>query len=573
MGVLKAMNNRKKTRRTCEELREDIKNRKNGHGSAVPAWVRESYDVTDLTVEKCPCYIIKQKKNFSDRYIFFIYGSGLCFDMSKKQWNFILDMAERTKMGLVIPIYPLAPEKCCQDVFDMIIPAYRDFSISRGIDQISIMGEGAGAGIALSLAIQIWKEGYRKPDHIVLLSPSLDTEFFDTGLEQKMRDYRGSGDIFFSDGIKEFLNRYWVKDYAVRTEFTSPIYEDFTDLCDDILVISGTQDMLNCYARSFYDKAIRNGINVKYFEYKDMPHQFYLNKRYNEAIHARKVMTDVLRGRRDAVFNQYMYEIKQRGEWTKRFPEVFKDEIAVKYLCNNRITYEKYRKQNDYHKLLSAARLHGFDEAVKKFLREYPNGTVVYLGCSLDTMFERTDNGRVLWYNCDSPGKISVRRIYVADKEREKTVDKSLHDEDWMDEIKCDMGHGLMFVCMDFFSYFKSNEVKEFIDRLYQKFPGCQVLFDVSSYRSIVASNLYNRSKEMNFKKRRFYMNDVERGVAAWNTVYRVISENSILNEIEISPQWNGILKLKFKYDNYNKNYKLVHLRLGNEKYQTEVVV
>jgi O-methyltransferase involved in polyketide biosynthesis/acetyl esterase/lipase len=570
MSFFKIIRRKKESHKSSEELRKEIEKQKKNHGSPVPQSAKERYNVSEITADGCPCYVLEPKKNFHGEFIFYIYESGLCFPIRKNQWNFILDLAERTGMGLVVPMYPLAPEKCCQDVFDMLIPAYRDFSINPSIEKLSILGEGAGAGLALSLAIQIWKEGYRKPDKIVLLAPALDTEFFDAKLEQEMRSFRG-GKLFFSDGIKQFVNQYWVKDYAVRTEFTSPIYEDLTDLCDDILVISGTADMLNCYARSFYDKAIHNGLNVKYFEYKDMSHQFYLDPHYPEAIHARKVMTDVLGDRQDAILNRYMYEIKQRGEWTKKFPEIFKDDLAVKYLCNNRIPYEKYKKQGDYQKLLAAARMHGFDGAVKRFLQMYPNGTVVYLGCSLDTMFQRTDNGRVLWYNCDSPEKIAIRRTYVTDQDREKTINRSLNDANWLDDIRCDMGNGLLFVCLDVFGYLKQQEVQSFIDRLHRKFTGCQVLFDVSSYMAMLGLNRYNRNRELNYRKRRFYMNDVERGVANWNTGYQVIRDDSMLSGIEVENRWKSGVKLRFRYDHYKESYKLVQLRLGTEKYQVEM--
>lgn len=559
--------------RSCDELRKKILKKKKKSGSFMPAWVQDSFNMSEFSADGYPCYILKPRTSFHGEYIFYIYGSGLCFEMSNRQWNFILKLAENIGMGVVIPFYPLAPEKSCQDVFQMILPAYRDFSVGNDINKITIMGEGAGAGISLSLAIQIWKEGYRKPDKMVFLSPSLDTEFFDTNLEEKMRRFQGEDDLIFSDAVKEFLNRYWVKDYAARTEFTSPIYEDVTDLCDDILIISGTADMVNCYARCFYDKCLKNGCSAKYFEYKDMPHQFYLDAKLKEAVHAEKVIEDVLTDKQDAILHEYMFEVKQRGEWTKQFPEVFKDDIAVKYLCNNRITYEKYKKESEYQNLLGAARQHGFDEAVKKFLLQYPNGTVVYLGCSLDTMFERTDNGRVLWYNCDSPGRISIRRTYISDKEREKTVDKSLNDDSWMDEIKCDMGQGLLFVCMDYFSYLKTQEVQNFVDKLYQKFPGAHLLFDVSGRRFVFALNRYNRHRSYDFKRRKFYMNDVVRDVATWNIGYKVIYETSVFSGIKAAENWSKVLRMKFLYHNLGKSYKLVHLRLGNEKYKTTILI
>ena len=99
------------------------------------------------------------------------------------------------------------------------------------------------------------------------------------------------------------------------------------------------------------------------------------------------------------------------------------------------INYEDYKNRSEYRTLVSAATSRDYDEAVKLFLMEYPDSTVVYAGCSLDTMFERVDNGRVMWYNLDSPGRIAVRNMYTTDScDREKIIDRSVNDLTWIDE-------------------------------------------------------------------------------------------------------------------------------------------
>ena len=37
------------------------------------------------------------------------------------------------------------------------------------------------------------------------------------------------------------------------------------------------------------------------------------------------------------------------------------------------------------------------DETVRAFLEKYPKGTIVNIGCGLDTTFDRIDNGCVIW--------------------------------------------------------------------------------------------------------------------------------------------------------------------------------
>jgi hypothetical protein len=88
---------------------------------------------------------------------------------------------------------------------------------------------------------------------------------------------------------------------------------------------------------------------------------------------------------------------------------------------------------------------------------------------------------------------------------------------------------------------------------------------------AMLGLNRYNRNRELNYRKRRFYMNDVERGVANWNTGYQVIRDDSMLSGIEVENRWKSGVKLRFRYDHYKESYKLVQLRLGTEKYQVEM--
>ena len=112
---------------------------------------------------------------------------------------------------------------------------------------------------------------------------------------------------------------------------------------------------------------------------------------------------------------------------------------------------------------------------------EYPESTVVYVGCSLDTMFERVDNGRVMWYNLDSPGRIAVRNMYTTDScEREKIIDRSVNDLTWLDEIDCEIDKGLLFIFRDILSYYKEDEVRDLMKMLYERYQGCNVLFEAT---------------------------------------------------------------------------------------------
>ena len=127
------------------------------------------------------------------------------------------------------------------------------------------------------------------------------------------------------------------------------------------------------------------------------------------------------------------------------------------------------------------------DETIKGFLKKYPQGTIVNIGCGLDTTFDRIDNGSVLWYDLDLPDVIELRRQFIQETERRKFICASFLDECWLNEIGASAN--VLFIAAGVLYYFEENEVKEFLIRLADRFPGSEIVFDASSPRGIKTAN------------------------------------------------------------------------------------
>ena len=281
------------------------------------------------------------------------------------------------------------------------------------------------------------------------------------------------------------------------------------------------------------------------------------------------IYNDLILDKRDAIIDEYMYEVKERGEWSKKFPEIFQDDIAVKYLVNHKINYEKYRKNSEYRYLVGAATQHDMDEAVSLFLKEYPDCTVVYLGCRMDTMFDRVDNGRVTWYNLDSPGKLAIRNLYKENGLREHNIEKSVSDTSWFDDVHCEMDKGLLFVCRDTFETYTQEDVAELFEKLYDRFRGCSIILNANNHMAVVMNNLFGHKKSTDYRKQRFYMNDPNQDVELWNPAFITVSVKSVLDGIVPSVRWKGMLKFMFRMSQRTQSSKVVRVRLGYERFRT----
>lgn len=553
-------------------LKKFIEKKQRKTTSKLPAIVTKNFEIDNLVEKGYPCYRLRPK-NFNGTYIIYIYGGMMYNPIMAEQWEFISKLSMQTGVGLFVPMYPLAPEHCCREVFDVLLSAYASFTKGMDVERVIMMGDSSGAGLALSIAMLAWKEGIRKPDQLILLSPILDTEFFDKKLEEQvLANSHKDKNYFYNETLKDFWNTFWVKDYAIKTEYTSPYYEDYTDVCDDMVLFSGEEDMYNCYARAFYKKAKQQGVNIRFFEFEDELHNFILHSKSDESRNAYRYLCDVINKRYDNSLVD-LYPVKKMADWTKKIPEVITDEWAVKFMYDNKFDFSGIpTKMNQYRNIVQASRFAACDAKVKQYILKFPNCTIVHLGCRLDNMFSRVDNGRIQWYSIDVHNIMSVRRSMYGVRKREKTVGRSLMDFSWIEDINCKKNQGIMFVCNDSLTYLTIHQTKEMIDKIWEKFPGAELVFTVSTSGSTALLNM-NRKKDQFSRdsKRKMAIDDAQKTMNSWRTDYKILAEEPVIKYYTSDDKQSLGTTIKLRYSQVAYNHKLIHVKLGNEAYDVNI--
>lgn len=59
-----------------------------------------------------------------------------------------------------------------------------------------------------------------------------------------------------------------------------------------------------------------------------------------------------------------------------------------------------------------------FYRVMKEFILLHPGGTIVNIGCGLDTTYERLNSGSILWYDLDLP--YDPLKMHILKKDRSK---------------------------------------------------------------------------------------------------------------------------------------------------------
>ncbi|MFZ5894818.1 MAG: class I SAM-dependent methyltransferase [Myxococcota bacterium] len=156
---------------------------------------------------------------------------------------------------------------------------------------------------------------------------------------------------------------------------------------------------------------------------------------------------------------------------------IVQDQVAKDLL--KRIRYDAAQLSQDrlYHTII-CLRTRRFDAAVSSFLRTCPTGTIVNLGCGLDTRFERLDNGRARWLDLDFPEVIELRRKLLEENSRRRFVACSITDLRWLDEVSVFASTPVLFLAEGVLMFVEPNDVHGMMSAICSRFPGSSLLFD-----------------------------------------------------------------------------------------------
>lgn len=515
-------------------------------------------------------YFCVTPKNAEVReYFMYIHGGGFISQITHSEWRFVMDTVLKHGYGAIVPIFPLTPEHSVIEALEMLLSTYDRVCEEEDVDRMVLLGSTSGCGLALSLAIRLWKSGGRRPDKLVLASPVVDTEFADRGLEKAIKDrkrfmYR----YFHSSEIKKFLKKYWVREAEGRYDITSPVYYDLTDICDEMAIFTVNDDLLNCYARRLYDRAKTANMKVRYYEYYSVVHDYMEHPLIPECRLVLRRLADSVKGDVDYVPADIVNDIWCRAMLAERYPRLYEDNESIRLAERIGIEHKKMNAgYTFYDRTVIMERILAVDERVRNFIRRFANGIVVNVGCELDTMFSRVDNGRISWYNVDLPERIEVRRRYMDVSDREANIDIGASDYEWLDEIDKPQGTAILFVVYDMMRYFDRDKLREFLDAVWRKFPGAEVVFDAKNSigrRRWNMNVVRGRSKGTPLK---LSIDNCTSLMYDWNIKYRILYDGSILNPDDLERMYPVKDAKRFDHAIKKKYDKVIHLRLGNEHF------
>ena len=216
----------------------------------------------------------------------------------------------------------------------------------------------------------------------------------------------------------------------------------------------------------------------------------------------------------------------------EQFPTLYQDEYAAK-ICESidydfsKLEANKNNTMYQFGALEGAMREKDMIWEITDYLKAHPKAAVVNLGCGLNMTGRMADNGTCCIYNLDFPDVIASRSEIVPAGEREENIACDLNDFSWMDQI--DASNGAVLYAAGVFHYFTTQQIKDMVVAMADKFPGGRLVFDaVGKFGrdKLMKSTLKNMG--MNDISGLFYVNDKSE-LEGWSPKVKLMTKKSYM--------------------------------------------
>ncbi len=254
--------------------------------SKIPQKMKENYNVVAKRFMGRNVFVISHRQNEEENnqdnknmVILYFHGGSYVAEATEQHWEFLGQLVDDTGATVIMPDYPLAPKYTYKDVFDMVEPLYKEIVDRVDANNLVMMGDSAGGGLALALEEKIGgEELYPLPEKTILISPWLDVRLMNPEVDEvQKKDKELNKDMLRVAGIAYSGND------GINSYLVNPIDGDLSKI-KNLTVLTGTNDILNPDAHLLQQKAESQGISIELKEYEGAGHIWMIEKNSSQEL-------------------------------------------------------------------------------------------------------------------------------------------------------------------------------------------------------------------------------------------------------------------------------------------------
>lgn len=216
--------------------------------------------------------ITPKEREKSDLKILYFHGGSYVAEATKQHWDFIEKIVNDTGATVILPDYPLTPKYNYKDVFNIVVPLYKEIINKVESNDFIMMGDSAGGGLALALEEKIGEENLPMPGKTILISPWLDVRLTNPKIDEiQKRDEQLNKETLKLAGIA------YAGEDGIDSYLVNPIEGDLSKL-KNITILTGTNDILNPDVHILEEKAEKVDVAIAIKEYEQAGHIWILEE-------------------------------------------------------------------------------------------------------------------------------------------------------------------------------------------------------------------------------------------------------------------------------------------------------
>ena len=238
-------------------------------------------EIEVTSVSGWPVYTVTPRGGVVPRRAVYLHGGAYVFEITMQHWQLVAHLAVRTGTRFTVPIYPLAPAATASTIVPVVANLAATLIAEVGADRVTIMGDSAGGGMALAVALQLRDRAREhspdaaQPDaaqpaaaqpRTILISPWLDISGTDPQLA-----VIAPRDPWLAVPGSHAAGAVYRGELPEVDPMVSPINGDLEGL-GRITMFSGTRDILNADAARLVARARTENIPLDYHEAPEMIH-------------------------------------------------------------------------------------------------------------------------------------------------------------------------------------------------------------------------------------------------------------------------------------------------------------
>ena len=217
----------------------------------------------------------------------------------------------------------------------------------------------------------------------------------------------------------------------------------------------------------------------------------------------------------------------------EKFPDLINDKISEDII--GKIDYDFSDKEKFFNSTVGlygalevAQREFDLECEIKEYLKKREYASVVNLGCGLNDLFSRVNNGKCKGYNLDFEDVIKTREELLKKAENEFNIACDLNDYSWFEKIEKDKG--VIFVASGVFYYFKKEQVKNLFVRMSEYFKRGALAFDSCNKTGLRMLLRLLKTIDMKEVGSYFCISDNLEELKSWSDNFENVSSKSYMN-------------------------------------------